>query len=267
MSLVYFAVALKSYARNLQYRWAHMANNVGSFIFGLLYISFWTALFRQLSAAETGLNELGYSAQVMRGYIAVAQVTLWATFFASPGLLIGRLIRTGEISMELARPVDFFLYTIAKEAGRLYYGLVHRSLPMLLMFALTVGFPRPASVVSALGYAAAVLIGAYNTLCLNYLVGATGFWTKDITWAHRLLYSAAYSLAGTMIPVEIYPGALGRIAQYLPFAAQCYYPVEIYLGLRSLPHLLIGFTWGAALTVVCRKVTALGRRRLEVQGG
>lgn len=265
--MVYLTIARKSYASNLQYRWAHMANNVGSFAFGLLYISVWSALFKQPSAAQTGLNQLGYDIDVMRGYVAVAQVTLWATFFASPGLLIGRSIRSGDISMELARPIDFHLYTIAKEAGRLYYGLLHRSLPMLIMFAATIGFPRPASVTSALGYAAALLIGAYDTLCMNYLVGVTGFWTKDITWANRLFGSAAYSLAGIMIPVEIYPGALGRIAPFLPFAAQCYYPVEIYLGLRPPGSLLIGLAWGAALTVVCRHVNAIGRRRLEVQGG
>ncbi|MGE5561571.1 MAG: ABC transporter permease [Chloroflexota bacterium] len=265
--MVYLVAATKSYARNLQYRWAHMANNFGSYLFGLLYISLWTALMRQGSAAGSGLAELGYSEQVMRGYIAVAQSTIWITFFLSPGLTIGRLIRTGEISMELFRPVDFFLYTISKEAGRMAYGLVYRTLPMALMFALTVGLPRPAGWTSALGYAVAVLLGGYVALCMNFLVGVTGFWTLDISWANRFFLALNYSLAGVMLPVELFPGVLGRVAPYLPLAAQCYYPTEIYLGLRGWDSLLIMLAWAVALTAVCLITAARGRRRLEVQGG
>lgn len=265
--LVYVVVAMKSYARNLQYRWAHMANNVGSYAFGLLFIALWSALYSQQGAAASGMIQLGYTASVMHGYIAIAQCTLWISYFLTQGLALGRLVRTGEISMELFRPVNFFLYTISKEIGQLTYSLLYRTLPMALMFALTVGFPRPASLGAALGYGLAVVVGAYVALCMNFLVGISGFWTRDISWANRFFLALSAAFGGIMLPVELLPGSIGAVAPYLPFAAQCYYPVEIYLGLRGFGSLLVGLAWAAILTVACVIAVARGRRRLEVQGG
>lgn len=267
MGVVYVVVAMKSYTRNLQYRWAHMANNIGSYAFGLLYISLWMALFRQDSAAGSGMAQLGYSAQVMRGYVTVSQCTLWVSYFLTPGLALGRLLRTGEISMELFRPVNFFLYTTSKEVGQLTYSLMYRSLPMALMFAVTTGFPLPADLPAMLGYVLAVLLGAYVALCMNFLVGISGFWTRDISWANRFFLALNYALAGIMLPVELLPGLIGKIAPYLPFAAQSYYPVEIYLGLRGSGSLLVSLAWAVVLTLVCLFALARGRCRLEVQGG
>lgn len=265
--MVYLAVIRKSYARNLQYRWAHMANNFGSFLFGLLYVSVWNALLNQPGAASSGLQQAGYTAATMRSYIALAQTTIWLSFFTTPGLGIGKLIRTGEVAMELARPVDFFLYTISKEAGFRLYDTIYRAVPMAIMFALTTGFPAPASWQGAVGFALSAVTGAYVTTCMHYLIGASGFWTKDITWAHRLFMAVATALAGISMPIELFPGFLGKLSLYLPFASQCYYSITIYLGLRGLEYILVNIAWGAILTVACLAVTARGRRRLEVQGG
>jgi ABC-2 type transport system permease protein len=266
-TLVYLMAAVKSYNRNRQYLMAHMAKNVGSVIFGFLYISLWLALFREPGAATSGIAELGYNPSLMVRYLSLAQCVLWTTYFTPAGLEIGRLIRTGDISTVLSRPVDFFAYTLSQQAGNLACNCVNRSLPMLLMFTLTVGFPWPASAGAALAFVPAVLLGAYVTLCLVYLVGATGFWTRDISWANRLYLGISYTFIGVVLPVEMFPGWLGRLAVWLPFTVPVYYPVRIYLGLAPTSALLIGLGWAAVLTICCLVVTARGRRRLEVQGG
>ena len=77
--MLYFTLASKAYARNLQYRGAHMVHNIASAMFGFMYACIWIGL-----GADYALGD--YGTQGMVGYIAFTQVALWVSSFVTNGL-------------------------------------------------------------------------------------------------------------------------------------------------------------------------------------
>ena len=132
----YVLLAKKAFRRNLQYRAAHMANNVGSMIFGLIYIAIWQAAAR---GGEAG----PYNAQTLAWWVAFNQVMLWVAVFLPHGLGIPEMVRTGAVSLEMLRPLDFHLLVISRELGTVWYNLWFRTLPLAIVFAFAIGVYVP----------------------------------------------------------------------------------------------------------------------------
>lgn len=261
-TLAYWYLARSGYIRNTIYRWSHMLNNLGSMLFGFIYISLWQAV-----APEVPASGDPYSRQLMVQMMVLAQCFAWLTTFLPAGLGIQQSVRTGAIALEMARPLPFFGQVLARESGNLAYQGLYRMVPIALLFGLTIGFPAPHSATGLLWTLPSLALGAYVGLMLYYLVGITAVWTTEIRWAHWTYHTLAPLLSGGWIPADILPGWLGKLAPYLPFAAQQYYPLRLYLGLGGPGGLLIQATWAILLTLLCRGLTSRAQRRLVVQGG
>lgn len=256
----YLVIGAKGFRRNLQYRGAHMVNNLASMLFGFVYIAIWQAAAKQGGSGE-------YTSQVLVWYMAYSQSILWLTTFLTAGLGIQLKVRSGAVALEMMRPINFFLMTMSTEAGSLIYNLFFRTLPIAAAFALAVGFYVPSGVLVWLWVLISLVLAAWVGMCLYYLVGITSFWTWQVGWCHTLLYSVNLLFSGYMVPVDMMPPWLENIARALPFAAQSFYPVRIYLQLSGPKALLPGAIWAIILTVICTALTRRARRKLEVQGG
>ena len=255
------ALLRAGFARNLQYRLAHMFNNFGSAVFGFIYMALW-------QAASRGRALGPYAAHALITYIAVNQCLLWVTTFTTRGLGIGTWVRTGQIALEMHRPLPFFSRVMAEEAGHIAYNFCYRSLPLALLFAwlgdLSV---QSLSIHGGIEFAAAVLIAAYTGLCLNYLVGLSAFWLTEIRFAHTLMLAVSTVASGTMVPLALMPGWAARIATQLPFASLSNVPDNIFLGVATPDIWLVPCVWVAVLTAAAIAMTAAARRKLEIQGG
>src|SRR5690606_7468536 len=119
----YLLSASKAYRRHLQYRAAHMVNNVASAIFGFMYIAIWQAATSAHPAVDV------YGGATMAHWVAFNQVMLWACVFVTRGLGIPEAVRSGAIGLELVRPLDFHLYSLSRELGTVGYNLLYRGLP------------------------------------------------------------------------------------------------------------------------------------------
>ncbi len=260
--MTYLFLGRTGYLRNTAYRWSHMLNNFASALFGFIYISLWQAVAPEVPAAGDP-----YSRKVMLSIMVLAQVIAWFTTFLPAGLQIQASVRSGAISLEMARPVPYFPQIMAREAGNIAYHAVYRALPLALIFLVTVGFPWPASGAGLLLTLPSLLLGIYIGLTLNYLIGISALWTTEIRWAHWTYHTLIGLLSGGWIPSDILPGWLGEVAPYLPFASQQHWPIRIYLGLAGAEGMLIQTAWALAMTLLCLLVTRKALRRVVVQGG
>lgn len=250
------------FLRNLHYRLAHMLNNFGSAIFGFIYISMW-------QAAAHGRSLGAFTPAALVHYVAINQALLWITTFMARGLHIGTWIRTGQIALEMQRPLPFFVRVLSEEYGHLLYNLLYRSLPLAALFFVlgdfTVAPLAHPTVVAA--FLSALVLATYTGLCLNYLVGMSAFWLTEIRFAHILLYSLATVTSGTVIPLSLMPGFAARIASALPFATLSNFPDTVYLGMATAAAWIQPILWVFLLTIACLFITWRAKRRLEVQGG
>jgi ABC-2 type transport system permease protein len=259
--MVYWILLQKSFMRNLQYKVAHLINNAASAIFGFVFIAIWVGV---LQGKE---QNSPYGVMDMTYYIAAVQCILWVSGFLTAGLNIQNGVRNGAISLELVRPTNFFLYVTSQEAGRLVYNFFFRSIPIGLVFALTVGFYVPRSLPTYLFLCISIFLAIIISINLHYLVGISACWTTEISWAHFVNFTLLVGLGGQLIPIDFLPAPLSTVTQYLPFAGAIYYPVMIFLEKASSDVIIIQLVWAALLTLLNLWITERARQKLEIQGG
>ncbi|KZS47305.1 hypothetical protein AWU65_15910 [Paenibacillus glucanolyticus] len=258
--MLYFTLASKAYARNLQYRGAHMVHNVASAMFGFMYACIWIGL-----GADYALGD--YGTQGMVGYIAFTQAALWVSSFVTNGLGIPQAVRTGHISLDLMRPVHLFSHLMAKEWGQIAYQFVYKSIPIYLVYYFAFSLQLPGKASTFL-YVAIALAGAtYLSICINYLIGASALWTTESSWLYWGNHAMINLLAGFFIPIEWLPGWLQTIAWWSPYPYLLYVPTRIYLGFDDVSYLWGTLMWCVLLTLAGLLATGFLRRKVEVQGG
>lgn len=259
--VVYWELIKKNYAIQLQYRLSHFFNNIGSLMFGFIYIAIWTGVL--MGKQQVGL----YQVKTMAYYMAFNQCLLWLTTFLSIASTIENSVRTGAISMEMARPTNYYLMSMSQEIGKVSYNFVFRSIPLGLVFAVITGFYLPHHWQSWLWAVISILLAMAIALNLNYLIGITACWTIEIRWAYILYMTLIFGLGGQMIPIHLLPGFLATLATYLPFASIIYTPAMIYLERSSAEPIWIQLVWCILLTAISMWMTSRARKKLEIQGG
>lgn len=255
---LYYLLGQKNYRRNLQYRAAHVIDNLGSALFGYITIYIWMA------AGTTRPAVGGYTVDMLVLWAAMGQVLFHFSVNAAHGLGIQGVVRTGAVVTDFLRPVNFFAYVVSREAGQQFYNLLYRSLPLFVLYAVTVGYYIP-TLPSMAMFVPAALLALYVCLCMAYLVGLSSFITTDNRWATTLHMALFIALSGYIMPTDLLPG--GRYLRLTPWAVMAHYPNRIYFGLDGLNGLFVPLIWALALTGICLWATHLARRSLEVQGG
>lgn len=250
----------KSFMIHFQYRLSHMLNNAGSLIFGFIYIAIWQG------TLGSQREVIGFSGQEMGYYIAFTQGLLWITTFLPRGLGIQEGMRTGAVSIELMRPMNFFSFHLFQALGNQSYNLLFRSVPIFIVFIFLVGARMPSIHIIPL-LLLSILLSAYIGFLFHYFVGLAAFWSTDNRWAFMINFTFVMTLSGNFVPLPLLPEPLATISQYLPFAALHYYPTLTYLGRMTVLNWFIPIIWAIALTILALLLTKVSRRKMEIQGG
>ncbi|MEX0974214.1 MAG: ABC-2 family transporter protein [Bacillota bacterium] len=256
----YWVLASKGFAQNLQYSASHLINTAASAIFGVIYIYLWKSV-----TPPTGFG--GYTPFLITSYISINQTTMWFTQFGIRAhTKIREAIRSGNIATELARPMDFFSYRVVSEYGSMVYSFIFRGLPVGLMLS-TFGLYVPRHAATWMWTLLSLLIGAYIAIVESYLVGVIAFWTIEIRTAWWVMLTLNLTLGGGSMPLEVLPPALYNLARWSPFACLTYNPARIYLELSGPELIWPALFWAVVITLFARRLTAVARAKLEVQGG
>lgn len=258
--MLYFTLARKAYARNLQYRSAHMVHNIASALFGYLYACIWIGIGRDNALGE-------YGTYGMVSYIAFTQASLWVTTFLTSGLGIPESVRTGHIAMDLMRPVHLFMHLMSREWGQVLYQFIFKSIPIYLVYLIAFNLQLPDDAMTYIWTATSLLGAAYMGICINYIIGATAMWTTESAWLQWTHHALVNLLAGFFIPIEWLPDWLQTVAWLSPYPYLLYVPTRIYLGYPDALLLAGTVIWGVLLTLLGFLATYFLRRKVEVQGG
>jgi ABC-2 type transport system permease protein len=230
--------------------------------FYLIVASVLAALWRA-AAGEHGAIA-GYSGQALTWYVFAAEAAVCAIDIRLIEV-VGEQIASGDVAVEMLRPVPAVLVRLAVETGRSVARLA-----VLLAFGtavawLTVG-PPPSAVGGAVALPSLVLAVAAN-LCLQHAVGAAAFWLRDNRAIWFLYQKFVFVLGGMLLPLEVLPGGLRITAQVLPFMATAYAPARQAAGHTAPVLLLAQVGWLAVSAALAVAAFAAGQRRLEAVGG
>ena len=220
------------------------------------------------SAAEDG--PIGGFGQA--DFVAYFLATLVVRQLASSWIVweLNRDIRTGELSLQLLRPLHpFWLYS-AENLGMIplravillpLVGAVHLFFPEM-RFAL--GLP------SLLAFLLAIAGAWMLYFFVQATIGALAFWI-DQSLAVQEAWSAVWLLlSGYLLPIALMPAWLEALARLLPFRFMTSFPVEIVTGRLSGGEIARGFLlqafWVICFVALARVVWRRGIRRYGAFG-
>lgn len=256
------AAAFRQYAT---YRTATAAGVFANTIFGFIRASILLAAIDAAGGTLRGYDSLQAVTYVWLGQALLAPIEVFGT------RELGQRIHSGEVAVDLLRPVDLLALLYAQKLGRSSYLLLARGIPPLVVGALVTGIalpPNPWSyalgvIALALAITVAFLADAIINLCAFWLLETRGLST---------VYTAVMNLlSGFLVPITWFPDWLLAIARATPFPAMVQTPIDILSGrVAPAPGLgLVGMQvlWVAVLGALAWLLLRAGVRALEVQGG
>ncbi|MEU3076938.1 ABC transporter permease [Streptomyces laurentii] len=264
---LYATVAAGGFRRHATYRVATLAgvftNTVFGFVLSYTYMALWDA--------RPGLG--GYGMGDALAYVWIGQALITVCGLMGGGFedeLIER-IRTGDIAVDLYRPADLQAWWFAANLGRSGFQLLGRGIVPMAFGALVFDLTLPSRPWTWLAFVLAVACGSVVGFAVWYLVAMSAFWLLDGQGVVQVAWLSGLFFSGMLLPLNVFPGALGEVARLLPWASMLQVPVDVYLerytgwGLLRAYGFQLG--WAVALLAAGRAVQSVATRKVVVQGG
>jgi ABC-2 type transport system permease protein len=253
-----------SFRRQLTYRTANWAGLATNFFFGILRASVLIALYGARSeVAGIPLSAAITYTGLTQGVIAFLNLFGWWEVMLS--------VYSGDISSDLLKPLDYYIFWMARDFGRAIASLLVRGLTMMAAYALVFDLSTPRSGWQWLALVLTLLLSWMVSFSWRFLVNLAAFWTPDARGAGRFAFALSWFLSGFLMPLRFFPDWFVRLCNLTPFPSMINTVVEVYLGVLSGPTLaraLLGqLLWALTLAVACQLVLRAGVRRLVIQGG
>jgi ABC-2 type transport system permease protein len=261
---VYLTAVRLSLRRYLAYRSAALAGALTNTIFGCLRAFVLVALWKQ----KPELSGWDLSDAVTYAFITQGLVNPMGIFMTNTEL--GPRIRSGDVAVDLYRPVDFQAWWLSLDLGRALGAGLLRTAPPVVIGALLFPVRLPLSPLRWTEFVIICCVGYLVSFALRYLASLVAFWTMDERGMSAILAAAGMFCSGLIVPLTIIPGALGAVVRHTPWAAVVQMPVNVLLGTQSggfAYALAFGCVWALLLLGSSRLLTSVARRKLVVQGG
>ena len=266
MSL-YAAIAARAFRRYSTYRAATLAGIFTNSVFGVIYSYAYLALWEQRPHAG------GYDSTDAVTYVWLGQALLMTVAFWGGGATddLAVRIRSGDVAIDLYRPVGLLRWYLAADLGRAAYHLVTRGVGPTLIGALVFDITWPRSPVAWLAVALSIVLAVVVSFAIRFMLASTAFWLLDANGPRVLGGVLGLFLSGMVLPLVLFPDGLRDVALALPWASYLQTPADLWLGHRTgwsmVGGLALQALWAVVLLACCRLVLHAATRKVVVQGG
>jgi ABC-2 type transport system permease protein len=262
---VYLEFFKNSFQSSIAYRMNILLAVIGKIILLIVTVAIWQALLGNREV-NTDLGTVSLREMVTYTILSISLSTLiWS---ATPR--VGSRFRSGEISMDLIKPIKFKYYIFSDMMGGTVFRIFSYVMPIIIFGAILYGFE-----ISSWDKILLFLVASANAIFLQfmitYLIGLINFWTMSVTVYGSFIGTLSSFFSGSFVPLWFFPKWLYDIAQLLPFKLIYYTPISIYLGkvsiFDSFSLILQQCLWILLLVGVEKIVWKRGIKRLVIQGG
>ncbi|MCL2056975.1 MAG: hypothetical protein FWH02_07145 [Oscillospiraceae bacterium] len=187
---------------------------------------------------------------------------------------IRQKIVSGDVGIELCRPLDLYWHWFAKSSAGRVGMVIFRSGVVLLAGILIpgqYGMSLPASLAGF--FAFIVSFSCAFLLCASYAALMCAV-RLGITWGEGPVYMLmlmSHILAGGYLPLQLWPDFMQRFLFFQPFAGCLDIPARLYIGAMqpadALPAILLQLGWAAVFVGLGRLIMSRRQRGVIIQGG
>src|SRR6476660_5264249 len=239
---------LKIYQRMWQVNWAeqwqYRANLLMYLLFWLVspivYLSVWTTVANSQGSVQ-GLTANDFSTYYLT-LLIVDNLTTQITIH-----LLAYKIQDGTLSGELLKPVhpiltNTLMNNLAFKALMLMV-LIPVWVVLCLLFQPDFSGVTPQTLLLAVP---AVVLGFGISFLFGAVITCVAFWTTRV-YSLNEFYDALFLLfGGVFVPLDLMPPLVQQVAQFLPFQARIYFPIQLILGRLTSQQI----AWNFAMDIV-----------------
>ncbi len=183
----------------------------------------------------------GYTKTLMLTYI-VGTSFVQTIVFAARNQEIGENINSGDLSIFLTKPINYFSYWFFRDLGdkliNIFFSIFEVS---LLILILKPPFFIQTNLSLLFLFSLAIILAVFLNFLMGCILGMIGFWSNEI-WAPRFIFYMLFTFfAGIIFPLDILPQNVFNVLQFFPFTYLVYFPLKIYLGQLSLIQIISGY--------------------------
>lgn len=262
--IAYIRFSRMAWLTLLAYRGEFMLQLAGVTVQTVALLAVWRAVFAGSDGVVAAM-----SWEEMKAYLFVSFLTgtLLSTF--TDLQLAGRVL-SGEVALDLVRPIDYQLSRFAEALGFAIGEIVSVAVMAAVLLAAFDGAAAPAAGQVGL-FVLSVLLVVPLKFGLVYLVGLLCFWTGNFHGLSLTRVAITNILSGALVPIVLFPEWLRLICYLSPFPGIVSTPAAIYLGQatggRALALIGVQLLWVAVLWGGARMLWRAGVRKLTVHGG
>ncbi|MFI5660726.1 ABC transporter permease [Streptomyces sp. NPDC051684] len=262
---LYATVAAGGFRRYATYRGATLAGVFTNTVFGLIIACTYIALWDE--RPHLG----GYDQAQALTFVWVGQA-----MFAVMVLQIGggfetdlmERIRSGDVAVDLYRPVDLQCWWLAQDLGRAAFQFLGRGVVPMAVGSLIFRLALPTDPWRWAAFLLTLLVGATVSFAIRYLVALSAFWLLDGSGIAQMSGLVSTFFSGMLLPLNVFPGAFGEFARALPWSALLQVPADVLLGERGVAGALVfQGAWAVVLLGAGRLLQSAATRRVVLQGG
>ncbi len=263
---LFWSFARQAFHSTAIYRFEFWLRVVNNFVWMFSAYWLWRVLYTQKAGA------FGITLDQMVTYALVSSIlSIVLRPSGGVGYQISQKVKSGEVVMDILKPLDFHLHTLARNVGETLFAIAFLGVPTALIAYFLLGMRLPANLGTGFLFLVSAMIGYGVLFSMNYLLGLLAVFTIDIRsigWAYT---AVTRFFSGSEVPLWLFPLFLSRAADLLPFKCAYAIPLSIYIG-KLGPGEVTGAValqvfWLIALALAGRLLWRLAHRRLTVQGG
>lgn len=260
MIALYWRVAALGFRRHTAYWGATWGGVFTNTVFGFLRAYVFIAVFRHVGA----VGDLDLTDVLTYTFLAQSMIMLINLWTLGD---IPMRVRTGDIAVDLYRPIDFQAYALAEDYGRAAFQAIFRGFPPFLAGAVAFDLRLPQRPATLLLFITSCALAVAVSFGMRFMLALTAFWLLDWRGVARLHTALVTFLSGFVVPIAFFPEPFRGIARMLPYAACVEVPMRVFLEKDGPSALAFQAVWAVVLLLGGRLVLGAATRKLVVQGG
>lgn len=258
-------------AEGLQYRMAALSGVLVSVLWAMLECIILWVFF---TYGERGAwNAGGMTLEQTMSYVWLAQGLFLLQSMNIDGDIMAK-INSGDVGIELCRPLDLYAHWFAKSAaGKLGFVWIRSVLTVTagVLMPAAIALGPPASAAGLIAFAASAVL-AFG-LCTSFAMFVTAV-RLNITWGNGpsyILLLISGVLSGTYLPLRLWPDFMQTFLALQPFGGFVDIPAQLYVGSlppeAALPRMGLQLAWMLVFIAAGRRIMSRKVKSIIVQGG
>jgi len=230
-----FEVAKFNALKMLAYPWELVAFFIQRFL-GLLFLAiFWFAVSQSSTTLQSFHSLIAYF------LVSSAVRDLTFSYELKFGREIQRMVKSGEITNYLIKPVPAIPFLFFAYAGQTWMSLIYSACALIAGIILL----PPLSVINFIAFIMFLVLAFIVSISFNLFMAIISFYVVEAQGIRNMFNHVIRVLSGALIPLTLFPGTLRYFTLLSPFPLFAFTPT--YVLQNTLPWNELGYLFAVSL--------------------